>query len=111
MFERIGHAPASAISTIGQTMTHPTRTVLAARALVEALSAVLRDGARAPACSFNVPVGPRRELAWVRGHLSSVKETGRRHGATLNDVILSAVAGGLRAQLLQRSEPCPRNAC
>lgn len=107
LIDRVRHAPRSAISTIGRTITHPEQAVLAGRSLVDALSTVLQDGARAPECSLNVPVGPRRELAWVRARLSSVKDVGRRHGATVNDVILSAVAGGLRAQLLRRDEPLP----
>lgn len=34
--------------------------------------------------------------------LPEIKKTGKRHGATVNDVLLSAIAGGLRRYLLER---------
>jgi diacylglycerol O-acyltransferase len=50
-------------------------------------------------------VGPGRNLALVRTTLEAVKEVAHRHGATVNDVLLAATAGGLRALLRRRGEP------
>jgi diacylglycerol O-acyltransferase / wax synthase len=51
------------------------------------------------------PVGGRRRLAVVRAQLTVVKEVAYAHGATVNDVLLAAVTGGLRALLLARGVP------
>ncbi len=50
-------------------------------------------------------VGPDRELALIRCRLDAVKRAGRAHDATVNDVLLTVTAGGLRALLRRRGEP------
>ncbi|MGJ7440357.1 wax ester/triacylglycerol synthase domain-containing protein [Aquipuribacter sp. MA13-6] len=65
---------------------------------------VLTMGRPAPRCSLNVPTGPRRRIATVDVDLAEVKAGGRRHGATVNDVLLVAVVAGLAAVLQQRGE-------
>jgi diacylglycerol O-acyltransferase / wax synthase len=50
-------------------------------------------------------VGPHRSLALVRSDLDVVKQAARAHGATVNDVLLAVIAGGLRSLLRQRAEP------
>ncbi len=66
----------------------------------------MRPGAvpRAPRCSLNRPVGPRRRLGVVRADLAGVRAAGHEHGATVNDVVLSAVAGALGSLLAHRGE-------
>ena len=47
--------------------------------------------------------GLHKAVAWSPGiPLDAVKEVGRRHGASVNDVLLTAVAGGLRRYLHAR---------
>jgi diacylglycerol O-acyltransferase / wax synthase len=60
---------------------------------------------RAPRTSLNRPIGPDRKLAIIGGRLDLVKKTAHVHGATVNDVVLAAIAGGLRELLLSREEP------
>ncbi|MGA3155793.1 MAG: wax ester/triacylglycerol synthase domain-containing protein [Streptosporangiaceae bacterium] len=63
-------------------------------------------GQRASVTSLNRGrIGPDRRLALVRGDLGAVKTIARVHGGTVNDVVLAAVAGGLRDLLLARGEP------
>jgi diacylglycerol O-acyltransferase len=63
-------------------------------------------GQRAPATSLNRgPIGPDRRLALIRGNLGQARAIARAHGGTVNDVVLAAVAGGLRDLLLARGEP------
>jgi diacylglycerol O-acyltransferase / wax synthase len=50
-------------------------------------------------------VGPYRSLALVRSDLDLVKQAAHAHGATVNDVLLAVIAGGLRSLLRQRAEP------
>jgi diacylglycerol O-acyltransferase / wax synthase len=60
---------------------------------------------RAPVTSLSHPIGPRRQLAVIRRPLQQLKEAGHAHGATVNDVVLAAVAGGLHRLLVGRGEP------
>ena len=59
---------------------------------------------RAPRCSLNRPVGTRRRFGVVRADLAQVHSVGRAFGGTVNDVVLTAVSGALRAQLARRGE-------
>ncbi len=59
---------------------------------------------RAPALSVNRPVGLRRRAMLVRADLAAVRELAHRHGGTVNDVVLTAVAGGARRLLAARGE-------
>ncbi|HZD74442.1 MAG TPA: wax ester/triacylglycerol synthase family O-acyltransferase [Actinomycetota bacterium] len=59
---------------------------------------------RAPRTSLNRPIGSQRRLAVVRSDLDLVKRIAHGHGATVNDVLLAAVAGGLRELLRGRGE-------
>jgi diacylglycerol O-acyltransferase / wax synthase len=59
----------------------------------------------APATSLDHPVGPGRRLSVVRRPLEQVRRAGHDHGATVNDVLLAAVAGGLHQLLAARGEP------
>jgi WS/DGAT/MGAT family acyltransferase len=53
---------------------------------------------------LNGPLGPRRDWRWVRADLDEVKAVKNRHGGTVNDVVLAAIAGGFRALLLSRGQ-------
>jgi len=59
---------------------------------------------RAPRTSLNRPIGPGRRLALVRSSLELGKQIAHTHDATVNDVLMVAMAGGLRALLLSRGE-------
>ncbi|QBS45358.1 wax ester/triacylglycerol synthase family O-acyltransferase [Nocardia sp. CS682] len=65
-----------------------------------ALSAVLP----APGSSLNGPIGRQRRYAVARASLPAVREIGAVFGATVNDVVLAAVAAAFRALLLARGE-------
>ena len=58
-----------------------------------------------PVTSLNAPVGPRRRSAIVRLDLREAKHVARSHEGGVNDVVLSLVAGGVRALLIGRGEP------
>lgn len=59
---------------------------------------------RAPRTSLNRPIGPDRRLAIVRGHLEVARQVAHAHQAKVNDVVLAAIAGGLRQLLAGRGE-------
>ena len=59
---------------------------------------------RAPRTSLNRPVGGHRRLALVGSRLEVAKQIAHAHDAKVNDVVLTAVAGGLRELLRSRGE-------
>ncbi len=59
---------------------------------------------RAPRTSLNRPIGADRRLAVVRGRLEVARQVAHAHQAKVNDVVLAAVAGGLRQLLTGRGE-------
>ena len=66
-----------------------------------------RPPRRFPATSLNRPTGPARRLDVVTADLAAVRELGRACGGTVNDVVLAAIAGALRALLASRGEELP----
>jgi WS/DGAT/MGAT family acyltransferase len=60
---------------------------------------------RAPESALNVPIGPHRRFEMVDLPLAKVKAVRAARGGTVNDIILAAVAGALRAWLTARGAP------
>ena len=54
--------------------------------------------------SLNRPTGPRRRLDVFAVDLALIRDLGHACGGTVNDVVLAAVAGALRALLASRGE-------
>jgi WS/DGAT/MGAT family acyltransferase len=57
--------------------------------------------------SLNRPIGVRRRLREIHVSLGDVAAVRRALGGTINDIVLTAVTGGLRALLLARGEALP----
>ena len=58
--------------------------------------------------SLNGPIGPNRRWDWARSRLSEVKFIRAELGGTVNDVVLTAIAGGFRELLASRGESTKR---
>jgi WS/DGAT/MGAT family acyltransferase len=56
----------------------------------------------APSSPYNKDIGPHRRFTWVRADLRDVKAIKDELGGTVNDVVLSVVAGGLGRHLRRR---------
>ena len=84
-------------------IAHPRRTLRSARQALPAWREVLTEG-RAPRTSLNRPVGTDRRVALVRSRLDLAKQIAHAHHAKVNDVVLAAVADGLRGLLTSRGE-------
>jgi diacylglycerol O-acyltransferase len=78
------------------------RTPAALRAALRARDAM--SGPRADPCSLLAPTGARRVFAVARADLAAVHAAASAAGATVNDALLSAVAGALRDLLAARGE-------
>jgi diacylglycerol O-acyltransferase / wax synthase len=85
-------------------LAHPASTVRGVRRAWPAVRETFAEG-RTPKTSLNRPIGEGRTLAVVRSRLDAVKGIAHAHDATVNDVLLTAVAGGLRSLLGSRGEP------
>jgi WS/DGAT/MGAT family acyltransferase len=87
---------------------HPGRlrdAFLQAKAMAEV---VIRDEvAAAPHSSLNRPLSRERRYRVVRADLTELKRIKRSLGGTVNDVILAAVTGGLRAMMLEHGDDIP----
>jgi WS/DGAT/MGAT family acyltransferase len=87
---------------------HPGRLrdgFLQAKAMAEL---VIRDEvSAAPHCSLNRKLSAERSYRVARADLAQLKSIKTSLGGTVNDVILAAVTGGLRAVLVERGEDVP----
>jgi WS/DGAT/MGAT family acyltransferase len=93
-----------AIGAALRVLRHPRMTAgRVRRAWPAATDGIL--GERAPRSSLNRPIGPHRRLAVVRTELGRTRQIAHAHGGKVNDVLLAAVAGGLRQLLTYRGEP------
>lgn len=71
------------------------------RTTLAALAAGDGDGA-VPRTALNVTISGARSFASVECDLAQVKAAARAHGATVNDIVMSACSGTLRRWLLSR---------
>jgi diacylglycerol O-acyltransferase / wax synthase len=69
---------------------------------IGATSKMIGVGMAAPSSVFNVEIGPHRRFAITQADLTELKRVKDVHGGTVNDVILSIVAGGLGRYLRAR---------
>jgi len=101
--------------SIVERVTVPAEMIRSARAVVrgprqvldrvtKAAQTLAAMGSLAPRTPLNVAVGPHRRVEFVRADLAPVKDAKRTLGGTVNDVVLAAVAGGLRHFLEARGE-------
>ncbi len=84
--------------------TTALETVMGAVRAVRAVENLLRP---APASLLNEALSPLRRLARARRPLEDLRTIKDAYGTTINDVVLAAVAGGIRAYLLRRGEDPP----
>ena len=102
-------ALADRVVTPGDVVRAVAGAVRAARPTAAAVVGLEEEGLFAPRLSLNGPVGWGRRLEAIRLPLEEVRAIGRAHDATVNDVVLAAVAGGLRQLLLARGERLDRD--
>jgi WS/DGAT/MGAT family acyltransferase len=96
--------PVRAARRIASAASRPADVVRALRTVGSGLGALVGDSIFAPRTSLNRAPEGGRQLAWVRAPLGEVRAVAGANGATVNDVVLSAVGGGLRNLLLERGE-------
>lgn len=92
--------------------TSPSRVATELTDAVPRVARALAHSLRpAPESPLNAPLSPSRRLAWAQRPLDDLREVKRAHGTTVNDVLLAAVAGGVRKFLAGHGEaPVPLKA-
>jgi diacylglycerol O-acyltransferase len=81
----------------------PERALADARVAAEGVGEIVWAGLNpAPATPLNVEIGPHRRFAGVVSELSDFKQVKNAFGGTVNDVVLTVVAGALRTWLQSR---------
>jgi diacylglycerol O-acyltransferase / wax synthase len=84
-------------------LLRPERTLAAAREAVEGIGEIVWAGLNpAPPTPFNVETGPHRRFAGIAASLDDFKLVKNTFGGTVNDVVLTVVAGALRTFLIER---------
>ena len=104
----LAHRALSPFEGLRSTLDSPRAAAERAVGTVEgllALSGVLRPPR---ASSLNGLIGPHRHWDWARSRLSEVKLIRAALGGTVNDVVLTAIAGGFRELLASRGERTDR---
>ena len=96
---------AHAAQFAGHEVLHPREALGKARSAAEL---ILREELRgAPHTSLNDTIGTRRRFEVVSVPLADLKSIRGALGGTVNDVVLTLTASGLRALLVSRGEPLP----
>jgi diacylglycerol O-acyltransferase len=86
-----------------QAATRPATSLTVVRDALEGLGEIIWAGLNpAPQTPLNVEIGPHRRYAVVRQQLSDYKEVKNALGGTVNDVVLTVVAGALARWLRSR---------
>lgn len=96
--------PTEIIRSVRAAFRGPRRVLQRTAELATSFATYLRPETVAPKTSINQRVGLHRRFETVRTSLDDVKTTKNTLGGTVNDVVLAAVAGGLRQLLLSRGE-------
>lgn len=97
-------APVRCASSGFGALCHPLRTVGDTARLADALGTLLTPISIAPKTSLNAPVAHGRKFTVVRQRIDELGRVERRFGVRLNDILLSAVAGGVHCLLSARGE-------
>jgi WS/DGAT/MGAT family acyltransferase len=84
-------------------LSHPRTSLGNARQAAEGVGEIVWAGLNpAPPTPLNVQIGPHRRFSWVRLELDDFKTVKNAFGGTVNDVVLTVVAGALREFLRAR---------
>ncbi len=101
----IGDAMRERLTSPGEIVRGVRHALRGPRQVLRGLGAttkILGAGMAAPHTPFNVEIGPHRRFAIVQAELADLKRVKDAHGGTVNDVILSIVAGALGNYLRAR---------
>lgn len=98
--------PAEIVRGVRALIRRPGRVAKELLGDLTAVGSFALPGARsAPPSPFNVPIGPHRRFTWLEDELDRVKAIKNELGGTVNDVVLTTVAGGLGRWMRAHGHP------
>lgn len=83
---------------------HPRHLLRSATGMARGMLTMLTGFLPVASSSLSGPIGKQRRYELAHAKLSELHEIGHAFGATVNDVVLTAVSGALRQVLLDRGE-------
>jgi WS/DGAT/MGAT family acyltransferase len=94
---------------LGSALREPSRALRSVRERAAAAADALRQGLRPRSeTALERPIGPHRRVEWLELALDELKSVRRKLGGTLNDVVLTIVAGAMGRFLARRREAIER---
>jgi diacylglycerol O-acyltransferase / wax synthase len=97
--------PAEVARSVRAVFRGPRRILAGARDAAVGVGAMAWAGLNpAPTTPYNQSIGPHRRFTWVRADLGDIKAIKNELGGTVNDVVLSTVAGALGKHLRRRGQ-------
>ena len=100
-----GTIPAEVARSVRAVFRGPRRILSGVRDAAVGVGAMAWAGLNpAPTSPYNQSIGPHRRFTWVRADLNEIKAIKNELGGTVNDVVLSAVAGALGKHLRRRGQ-------
>ena len=106
---RLGALPVRAATWYLETIVHPIRRARELTDLARAFGTIVTPRIVAPRSSLNGLITGARSVDFVRLPLEDVHGVARAFESTINDVLLTLVAGGMRALLGNRGELTDRS--
>jgi diacylglycerol O-acyltransferase len=95
--------PIDVLKAAAQAVRQPERALAEGGRTLTGLAAMAAAGlSGAPPSPLNVRIGPHRRFTWVDADLAQFKAIKSALGGTVNDVVLAAVTGALRAFVIRR---------
>ena len=96
LFDSVLHRPLTLLRDAGSAVSHPSETIEHVRDTLTGLGQIAQANTRpASETLLNQEIGPHRRLDWTHMSLADVKEVRQRLGGTVNDVVLTVVAGAI----------------
>lgn len=102
----LARSPKALVDTVRTGLVDVQETITqVGRSLVGVTSAARTMARPAGSSPLNVSIGGARRFATAETDLETLKRIKRAHGGTINDVVLTVLAGTLRRWLMTRAEP------
>jgi WS/DGAT/MGAT family acyltransferase len=95
-------ASLNAVFGLADALRTPRASGRAVAGHASAMMHMLRELGSAPATPFNLPIGPHRRIDWLATELADIKAIRNALGGTINDVVLTTVAGAVGSFLARR---------
>lgn len=102
------HAAGLVADTLNRNLRHPGEALRVAELTLGRLARrlpVIGSNAQVPHTILSAELSRHRRFASLAAKLDDFRRVRDAHGGTVNDVILAAIAGGIRGWMLTRAEP------